>query len=94
MRGGYALYKRSNWHYILSIEQSPGLRHISPKVKNSSIESTHCIVVTMAKNSSTSAQLLLVVLMLLVYVGGILARGGPSTCSPEQQSDCPSIHGR
>ncbi|KAG2588777.1 hypothetical protein PVAP13_5NG356600 [Panicum virgatum] len=48
----------------------------------------------MAKNSSTSAQLLLIVLMLLVFVGGILARGGPSTCSPQEQSDCPSIPGK
>ncbi|KAG2597658.1 hypothetical protein PVAP13_5KG247500 [Panicum virgatum] len=49
----------------------------------------------MAKNSSAFVQLLLVLLTLLVFVAGILARDGPSTCAnnPRQQA-CPSIPGK
>ncbi|KAG2588779.1 hypothetical protein PVAP13_5NG356500 [Panicum virgatum] len=49
----------------------------------------------MAKNSAF-IQLLLVLLTLLVFVGGILARDGPSTCAndPARQQSCPSIPGK
>nr|BAK06041.1 predicted protein [Hordeum vulgare subsp. vulgare] len=47
------------------------------------------------KNSSvTSARLMLILLVLMAFVGGIIARGGPTTCShPAAQRDCPPIRG-
>ncbi|PAN30601.1 hypothetical protein PAHAL_5G325600 [Panicum hallii] len=50
----------------------------------------------MAKNSPAFVQLLLVLVTLLVFVGGILARGGRSTCAnnPTRQEACPSIPGK
>ncbi|RLM94066.1 hypothetical protein C2845_PM08G13970 [Panicum miliaceum] len=50
----------------------------------------------MANNSPAFVQLLLVLVTLLVFVGGILARDGPSTCAndPTRQEACPSIPGK
>uniref|UniRef100_A0A0E0M5B8 Uncharacterized protein n=1 Tax=Oryza punctata TaxID=4537 RepID=A0A0E0M5B8_ORYPU len=49
----------------------------------------------MAKNLSISVQLLLVLFVLLAFASGILAQGGPSTCTDNTvQEQCPPIPGR